>query len=418
MTDDNQELLKTFNFTQKTIADFVKKAVMRMSAADAKEKQVYGNDTQTRGLEISVSKSGSTSYVYRRKVNGVTRRKILGLCHELSIEQARGKASDFNAAFGRGENPFEEAAAKKQELTLQEAFDIYLERHAKKLRKTWPVMKDDFERKLTAALRGTKLSKITQTEAEKLHSDFGLERGEYSANRIVQLLRAVYNKMKSWKLYAGDNPFVGISLFHERPRERFLSEEEAGKLLKALEVESYTDLRDFLTLSLFTAARKTNVLSMRYPDIDWDRGLWTIPDTKNGSKQMIALGGKQIALLKARQDSLGGDFVFPGEGKSGHLVDVKRSWTTLRNKLGLHDVTIHDLRRSLAAGMANANVNVALVKGALGHKDLKTTMTHYAHTQKQAELEARELVHERWRKAAEPKPEPETDNVLPLRQAQ
>ena len=92
---------------------------------------------------------------------------------------------------------------------------------------------------------------------------------------------------------------------------------------------------------------------------------------------------------------------FPALAATGHLTDFKKSWSTLRGQLGLEDVTVHDLRRSLAAGMASQNVNVALVKSALNHADLKTTLKHYALTGKQAELEARQLVQNVWLKAAE-----------------
>lgn len=64
--------------------------------------------------------------------------------------------------------------------------------------------------------------------------------------------------------------------------------------------------------------------------------------------------------------------------------------------LGLNDVTIHDLRRSLASGMASNNVNIALVKDALNHRDLKTTIAVYARTRKSAVVEAKESLHSSW----------------------
>jgi len=71
-------------------------------------------------------------------------------------------------------------------------------------------------------------------------------------------------------------------------------------------------------------------------------------------------------------------WVFPSKtSKSGHLEDLKRAWTTIRKQTKLTDVTIHDLRRSLASAMASQNVNVALIQSALHHKDLKTTLGVY-----------------------------------------
>ncbi len=105
--------------------------------------------------------------------------------------------------------------------------------------------------------------------------------------------------------------------------------------------------------------------------------------------------------------------MFPGDGKAGHIVEPKRAWTSLRMivlgdrsdkgkklralKLKTEEgFTLHDLRRSLGAALANSNVNVALIKGALNHKDAKTTLKHYAHSNKQAEREVKQMVQAEW----------------------
>jgi integrase len=61
-------------------------------------------------------------------------------------------------------------------------------------------------------------------------------------------------------------------------------------------------------------------------------------------------------------------FVFPGKGKTGHLLDPKKSWTNSSESNRPNDVTIHDLRRSFAFAMASSNVNVAIIKNSLNHK--------------------------------------------------
>jgi len=174
-------------------------------------------------------------------------------------------------------------------LTLGELFQEYIDRHAKKKRKTWPVMQKDFARNV-ASLSGVRLSQITHQKAEKLHSDLGRQRGRYTANRTVQLLKAVLNKGKLWGLYDGGNPFQGISLYPEQARSRFLSNDEAGRLLKTL--QKFPDnnrvlrtLRDFILLDLLTGARKSNLMSMRWDEIDFQAKTWTISDEKSKNKR-------------------------------------------------------------------------------------------------------------------------------------
>ncbi len=386
----------------------------------SKKRNDFYFDSKAEGLCLRVSSTGVKSFLIRKWWQGKVYEKTLGRYHQfarqskdfeinplcvignnpsLTLDQARKLSRAYIGMLSGGKDPVEEINKTQEELTLAQLFNEYIERHAKKSRKTANVMVKDFER-YAGSLKSMKLSKITHTMAEHLHGELGNEKGSYTANRTIQLLRAVYNKGKSWKLFFGDNPFSGISLFPEKPRERFLSTEEAGRLFKALKEEPNELIRDFITLSLLTGVRKTNLTSMRWSDIDFDAGVWIIPDTKNGTAQHIALGNEELAVLQRRKKTISGDYVFPSNSKTGHLLDPKKSWVRLRLRAGIADCTFHDLRRSLSSAMAGANVNVALIKSALHHKDMKTTLNVYAHTQKDAVLQARQTAHNKWFEAA------------------
>jgi integrase len=260
-------------------------------------------------------------------------------------------------------------------------------------------MQKDFERNLGQWVN-KRASEISEDDVERLHGKLAKERGPYTANRTVQLLRAVFNKGIAWKLVQGDNPAKGISLFEERARERFLSSDEMKKLLEKLaEMAPGNDTRDFIMLCLLTGARKSNVLSMRWKDVERQLGVWTIEETKNGSSQTIPLTGAEIALLEQRKDVLKAkyktlpEFVFPSNSRTGHIIDLKKSWDVLRTSAGIPDCTIHDLRRNLGSWMASENVNLALIKNALHHKDMKTTIAVYARTAKDAVRQGRQVAH-------------------------
>ena len=378
------------------IFKFSKEAIKDLPIPADKTARVRYYDSVSRGLCLRVTGNGAKSFMYYRKIDGKVVSKFFGAFPDLAIERARGMADEFNSKKSVGEKPWEQSRIAKEEITLRDLFNEYLERHAKKTRKTWQVMQKDFDR-FAVDIAGRRLSAITPSMAENLHGELGKTRGTYAANRAVQLLKAVYNKGRMWHLFEGENPFVGITLFAEKPRNRFLSRQEAVKLLAALDKHASESLRDIVKLSLFTGVRKHNILSMRWADIDFAHKTWTIPDTKNGTEQKIALGVNELAILKERKKT--SLFVFPSGDKSKHLTDIKKSWNTLRNKAGIPDCTIHDLRRSLGAAMASANINIALVKSALNHKDMKTTLSVYALTHKEAERNARESVQAEWLKA-------------------
>ncbi|HEY9868862.1 MAG TPA: site-specific integrase [Candidatus Obscuribacterales bacterium] len=168
---------------------------------------------------------------------------------------------------------------------------------------------------------------------------------------------------------------------------------EVKRLLHALLTEADHQIRDFVRLSLLTGARKSNIVSMRWQDIDLDSGVSTIPETKNGTSQTSALTAIEIAILAKRRTTIDGDYVFPGRGPKGHLVEPKKAWKRLLAWADIKSCTLHDLRRNLGSWMASQNVNVALIQSALNHKDLKTTLSVYARTAKDAERRGREIAH-------------------------
>lgn len=162
-------------------------------------------------------------------------------------------------------------------------------------------------------------------------------------------------------------------------------------------------------LSLFTGARKSNVLAMSWANLDLRKGIWSIPgeQAKNSQAHAIPLTGEELKILRRRykeqektrreqgqnQSHKNNHFVFFGTGKTGHLVEPKRAWRSILQRAQIENLHLHDLRRSMASWMANAGANVALIQSAMNHKDLKTTLTVYAHTVKDAERQAREKAH-------------------------
>jgi integrase len=204
----------------------------------------------------------------------------------------------------------------------------------------------------------------------------------------------MYNKAKMWRLYQGVNPAVGITPFEERSRERVLQADEFERFFAALDLEEET-FRDFVMLTLLTGARKSNVLSMRWDNLNLKSGTWTIPaeQSKNSQSQLIVLTEAEMEILQRRNDSESKHdiFVFPSNSRFGHLTDVKHSWSSFLKRANIKDLHIHDLRRSLASWMASTGANVSVIRSALHHKDVKTTLTVYARANRQAELAARQI---------------------------
>jgi integrase len=292
---------------------------------------------------------------------------------------------------------------------VQDLFDHYKTEHLEKKGKRAQENENNFKRWFVKRrLENKKAIEFSHADASWLHKQMAKTPG--SANRAIQLGKAMFNHgIKTRFINRLDNPFAGVSLYPENQRDRVLSDEEAGKLIQAISnvpmqhCQERT-LADLILLWMLTGVRKTVMLSMEWEEIDENAWVWRIPagKMKGGKMQEILLGPAEIEILDQRKTLLREadkftEFVFPSDkSASGHIEDPGNAWETLREKLGLEDLWIHDLRRSLASAMANTGANVAIVKQALAHTDERTTMRAYIRTNRQAQLEARQKAQKAW----------------------
>src|SRR5262249_46193296 len=153
--------------------------------------------------------------------------------------------------------------------------------------------------------------------------------------------------------YAGVNPTEGVEKFKEHSRDRYLSPADAQKLAAALDQLNHADLSHFVRLSLFTGARRSDVLSMRWDQItDGAKPEWRIPDPKNRTPYVVPLTSEAITVLAQRPQIKDNPWVFPSWGRSGHLMDLKKVWHEALKLAGLQNLRIHDLRRTQGSWLA------------------------------------------------------------------
>jgi integrase len=355
-----------------TRINFTKRALEALPLPEEGKRKYY-YDTQIRALAICVQSSGAKSFYVCRRVKGVPKKILVGPFPDLSVEQARKKAETLNASIAQGEDPTEATKAAKAEWTFGELFKWYIETHAKPNKRSW-VRDEDRHGNHLKHLDAYKLSDITRTMVRQLHVRIGQSKsGIYEANRVLALLRVIFNKAIAYEVFAGPNPAEGISMFKERSRNRRLTSAEIPKLLKALEEEQDTDLRDFIRLLLLTGARRSNVQAMAWRDVDFEARLWKIPQTKNGEPQLIPLGPIELELLKQRRMDVGGPWVFPAKSKTGHMVNPHKRWVNFLKRAKIEDFHLHDLRRTLGSVMADTGASLHIIGKTLGHLHPSTT---------------------------------------------
>src|SRR5258708_28250772 len=336
-----------------------------------KEKRVIVYDSQTRGLGMMTTPTGHKSFFWFRKLAGYPTWRTIGQHPDLSIEQARAKASEYNSDSAdwksknyEGASPFE----RRRELTLNVALEDYVEKHLKaKSKNPDHAVKDTKWQidKYSASLKSRTLSSIRREHLRLLHSSVGEKHGKFSANRLLQTIRAIFNHALRTELWSGQNPAAGIEPFHEESRSRFLQPDEFPKFLKALSNEKNTDLRDVVLLAIFTGARRANLLAMRWEELDLQRRIWNIPLTKtnNSSPHTPPLTTTPTQILKDRAGTKKSEeWVFPSPtSKSGHMMDPKRAWQQFRKRADVADLRLHDCRRTLGSFEAGSAVSLLTI---------------------------------------------------------
>jgi integrase len=339
--------------------------------------RAWFRDSLVAGFQLLVTPSGSRSFYVRRKRQGKSSRIFLGRYPDMSVENARKAAQELIGAIAAGAEPQSLMKSRSGDLaTLGDLMTDFLVL-AKQHKKTWREDQAQFVRYLSGWKNRT-LKSVTRQDVTALHALIGRKSGPYAANRLLALLSRLFNHARSIGAWEGENPIQGIKRFKESGRVRFLGPSEMPQFLAALEREPNVQVRHFFLLALLTGQRRGNVLSMRWDQIDFTRREWNIPDTKNGTPHTVPLVGRAYEILASWQTRASGEFVFPGLGRAGHMVEPSKAWRRILARAGLRDFRIHDLRHTLATWQAGTGASLPIIGKTLNHKTAAATQ-RYAH---------------------------------------
>lgn len=142
---------------------------------------------------------------------------------------------------------------------------------------------------------------------------------------------------------------------------------------------------------LYTGARKREVLDARWEHVDFKRRLLTVPLSKSGKPRHILLSHAAIELLKSLPRKADVPWVFFNPKTREPPVSIFCAWDSIRKKVGLPDVRLHDLRHSFASFLVNSGRSLYEVQTLLGHHNPKVTM-RYAHLSPDALVDATNIV--------------------------
>jgi integrase len=202
----------------------------------------------------------------------------------------------------------------------------------------------------------------------------------YQAKRLLAVLSKMFSLAMRWG-WRPDNPAQGIERFPERKWERFLSQEELGRLASVLEESERTggeslEVVAAIRLLVFTGCRVGEILNLRWENVDFERGLLRLADSKTGERA-VPLNAPALKVI-SKLPRVGLPWMIQGRGGRGPLVNLTKAWYRIRARAGLDELRLHDLRHSFASVGAGAGLGLPIIGKLLGHNEAATTQ-RYAH---------------------------------------
>ena len=367
-------------------------------------------DSELIGFGVAVYPSGIKSWVCEYRPHGGGRgvpkkRVTLGKTSQLTPDQARKAAAEILAVVRLGRDPAQEKMERRAAVTVGEMIDFFDARYVGPMLKPGTAVGYRIAlEELRRAHGALKATALTRSHVTNLH--FRMADRPYAANRAI----AVWSKAFTWAaggglIPEGQNPAKGIKKYREQGRERFLTSEELARLGDTLRQGETIGLPysvdetrptakhaakadhrrvkldryavSALRLLIFTGARLREILHAKWDQVDVERGLIFLADSKTGKKPLYLSAAAQKVLADLPRVE-GNPHLIAGAKDGAPRSDLKKPWAAVSRAAGLEGVRLHDLRHSFASFGVGKSLGLPIIGKLLGHAQAATTH-RYAH---------------------------------------
>lgn len=373
--------------------ELTKAAVERIKGTAHNKRTIY-MDADIPGFLLEYRPNGAGTWYFRTRKKLRKQKLIrLGSFDEMDVLEARVRAYELHKFVESGGTLETLDVRSGNCLTFSAFIHEHYTPHAKSRKRSWKAEQGILRRDILPALGEMRLDSITRFTLIRWQENMlGKGLAASTCNRALFLLKYAFNCARRWGFIA-ESPARDVQALPEKEfRERYLSEDEARRLLEELDAEKDQQAARAIRLLLFTGARKSEVLAARWENVDAGRCILTVPLSKSGKARHIPLSDAALKVLATIPRS--SEWLFPSPKTEGHMTSIFKAWDRVRTKAMLKDVRLHDLRHSFASFLVNDGCSLYEVQKILGHHDPRVT-TRYAHLAQDSLLRAANVVGKR-----------------------
>ena len=349
-------------------------------------------DSVTTGFVLECRATGGKTYYLRyQNEQGKQRQLKIGGFDDITFAQAQKAAKRLRSEVVLKGDPAARKEKKKAIPTYAELAKQHID-HARTYQKRPENTEAVIEGHLIPKWGKLRLDEITQQEISKWLADKRQEFAPATVEKLRMMLGRSFELARQWNIPGAEiNPVRAVPRFKfDNARERYLSKEEAQRLLTACKRSSNPQLWAIISLLLYTGARKSELLHARWEHIDIAQKSWLIPDSKTGKARRVPLSGPAVQVIEDLVEIPNCPWLVPNPETCKPYNTIKRAWDTARKEAKLPGLRIHDLRHSAASFMANGGIDLFTIGRILGHADHQSTI-RYSHLANDTLLKAVEV---------------------------
>ena len=352
-----------------------KRQIDRLKTSSTSGERFY--DSTLKGFGVAVYPSGTKSFFIDYGPRQNRRRYAIGRYGVLTVEQARRQASGLLGKVQAGYDPKEARDAERMAATFKEWSEKYLQGLEGRKREA-SIRADVLYLGRAAKIFGRKkLHALSVVDVDRFFEK-QKEKGLVTANRALASLRSCL--AAAWRQnLIPDNVARKVKPVPENPpRARVLSDEEMSRLLDVLAGIEDPHARAAFEILLATGARLSEVLNMKYGDLDLDNpdaATWRLERPKSGRPIIKPLTNEIVQIIQGLPRV--SVYVIAGRSPFKPRADLKRPWTEILDKGNLKGITIHDIRRTFGLAVAKT-AGLHIASKLLGHSSIKITEQVYA----------------------------------------